>query len=271
MLMYDNFDVYREVKDERLHNKNILHHNTISAVVFLRRKNGNPWQMIHFKEPVVPPRRTQFGPPLIEIERPDAEKETETERDKEPGINYAIPPRQSWIQEDKLADFTARDILDPLWTTLSVISQRSRLPCELLIPISGDQLTIQRIRTLKYVREYDDALAANRLKWIYPIAGLFHVRMAIVRMIFEARSGREDGRDPISLRRIAQKLGRNKIFGSNGKMDFHAANSLLLHVAQALILAAAQVELGVSVTYTDSVNKYAGFVTYTYCVNGLRD
>ena len=45
MLLYDNFNIYSKVQDERIHNKDIQHNNTVGAVVFLKTQQGDPWSM----------------------------------------------------------------------------------------------------------------------------------------------------------------------------------------------------------------------------------
>lgn len=42
MLTYDNFDIYAQVKDERMHDQNILHCSNIVAVISVRKKDGTP-------------------------------------------------------------------------------------------------------------------------------------------------------------------------------------------------------------------------------------
>jgi len=40
-----------------------------------------------------------------------------------------------------------------------------------LVPISGDQLTIQRLRSVKCCRSFNDAKAVHKLQWVMPISG----------------------------------------------------------------------------------------------------
>jgi hypothetical protein len=63
------------------------------------------------------------------------------------------------------------------------------------------------------------------------------VRIAALRMIFESHEGRKDGRDPVSMRRFAVLLGRTQIYASGSStINFHATDSLLRHVLDALLL-----------------------------------
>ncbi|KAF8251455.1 hypothetical protein K440DRAFT_637979 [Wilcoxina mikolae CBS 423.85] len=43
MLLYDNFNIYKKIQNERVHNKNIQYNNTIGAVVFLKTQQGGAW------------------------------------------------------------------------------------------------------------------------------------------------------------------------------------------------------------------------------------
>jgi hypothetical protein len=40
-----------------------------------------------------------------------------------------------------------------------------------LVPILGDQLTAQRLRSLKCCRSFNDAKAVHKLQWVIPISG----------------------------------------------------------------------------------------------------
>jgi len=67
-------------------------------------------------------------------------------------------------------------------------------------------------------------------------AGLFHLCMTVCRIICDAHGGSDGGRNPISLKRLGGILGRTKIFSATGHMDFYAADALLRHVTDALII-----------------------------------
>lgn len=92
MLTYDNFDIYVRVKDKRLHNKNLLHHSTMGAVIYLRKQNGTPWT----QRSVLSPEELARNP-----------------------VDLIYPlPRQDWLRPYSLVDFTANDILSQIWTSV---------------------------------------------------------------------------------------------------------------------------------------------------------
>lgn len=96
MVMYNNFDIQTEVQDQRLHNKAILQHNTIGAVIFLRRKNGKPWM---------------------------SGSEGSIQEESAPGQFagqewiYELPTRK-WVIDSQVNDFRASDIMKPLWSNI---------------------------------------------------------------------------------------------------------------------------------------------------------
>ncbi|KAF8244699.1 hypothetical protein K440DRAFT_635917 [Wilcoxina mikolae CBS 423.85] len=104
-----------------------------------------------------------------------------------------------------------------------------KLGLNFLVPVSGDQLTVQRLRSLKNCRIYDDADIINKLQ-----------------MIYDAHGGSEGTRNPVSLRRLSGVLGRTKIFTTTGNMDFYAANILLRHVTDALVIVAIMAHIRVN-------------------------
>jgi len=40
-----------------------------------------------------------------------------------------------------------------------------------LVPMSGDELTVQRLWSLKCCRSFDDATAVHKMHWVMPISG----------------------------------------------------------------------------------------------------
>jgi len=80
---------------------------------------------------------------------------------------------------------------------------------------------------------------------IYVRAGLFHLRMAARRMIYDAHGGSDGCRKPLSLKRPGGMLGRMKVFSATGHMDFYAADALLRHVTDALIIVAVMAHIKV--------------------------
>ena len=69
-------------------------------------------------------------------------------------------------------------------------------------------------------------------------AGRFHLHMAACRMLYDAHGGSDGCRNLLSLTRLGGILGRTKVFSATGHMDFYAADALLRHVMDALIIVA---------------------------------
>ncbi|KAF8251499.1 hypothetical protein K440DRAFT_637465 [Wilcoxina mikolae CBS 423.85] len=127
-----------------------------------------------------------------------------------------------------------------------LILDKLKLGLNFLVPVSWDQLTVQRLKSLKYCRIYDDADSINKLQWVMPISGIFHLRMAACRMIYGAHGGPKGTRDPVLLRRLSGVLGRTKILTTTGNMDFYAADALLRHVTDTLVIVAIMAHIRVN-------------------------
>ena len=235
-LLYDNFNIYSKVLDERIHNKNIQHNNTVGAVVFLKTQQGDPWQkrLPQDKQTVS---RAEKLPNLLEAHSGDQSR------------LYTLAPEQRWIRLDEIEDFTTHDVLPPLFESVRTYMPRiseamicdtlwgfaganigsknawsgqellrfetpevyklfptrieaapmkafdldeasisgnsqildaiihevdldtDKLGDNFLVPLSGDQLTVQRLRSLKCCRSFDDAKAVHKLQWVMPISG----------------------------------------------------------------------------------------------------
>jgi hypothetical protein len=232
-MTYDNWDISLRVRDERLHNKTILHHCTMAAVLFMKKQDGTLWS----QRPSDQPKDSGiFG----------------VEDDDERLDPRYPPPSQTWIRPQEMAEMTAGDILNVVWScyvrhwhnvSKSVVCDvlwkvagkemgRKRkvggqevkleriaapevhqitaakmeaypLPAmelneatlegnsaildrilkevgiepeklggdkKWIIPLSGDQLTVARVRTLQFVRE--DSSESGKLKWLTTIAGM---------------------------------------------------------------------------------------------------
>lgn len=85
----------------------------------------------------------------------------------------------------------------------------------------------------------------QKYDWIRPIAGLFHLRMAVTRMILSAHEDKEDGRDILSMKRFSRMLGRTKIWGKAASTNFHQCDELIRQVTEALVLSLVMTELNV--------------------------
>ncbi|KAF8244904.1 hypothetical protein K440DRAFT_646675 [Wilcoxina mikolae CBS 423.85] len=239
MLLYDNFNIYKKVQDERIHDKNIQHNNTIGAVVFLKTQQGGAW----------PQRLAQNQQSLFRSEPLSNLLDVHSGEQSKP---YNLPPEQWWIGIEEIGHFTSHDVLallfdsvrtyilciseamvcDTLWRFLSdymtstkrrggvklarfdipdvyklaavrvdaspkkafdldevSISENSqileaivqelnldklKLGLNFLVPVSGDQLPVQRLRSLKYYRTYDDADSINKLQWVMSISAIMN-------------------------------------------------------------------------------------------------
>jgi hypothetical protein len=235
MLLYDNFNIYNTVQDERIHNKNIQHNNTVGAVVFLKTQQGDPWpkQLPQDKQTVS---RAEQLPNLLDAHSGDQSR------------SYTLAPEQWWIRLEEIGDFTTHDALAPLFESVHTnmprisepmicdtlwsfagaeiglkegrsgqeslrfeppevyklfptridaarmkafdldeasISGNSQIPDAIiheldldtdklgdnfLVPISGDQLTVQRLRFSNRCRSFDEAKAVHKLQWVMPIS-----------------------------------------------------------------------------------------------------
>ena len=236
MLLYDNFNLYIKVQDERIYNMNIQHNNTVGAVVFLKTQQGDPWPK-RLPQDIQTVSRAEQLPNLLDAHSGDQSRP------------YTPAPEQWWIRLEEIGNFTSHDILAPLFESVrtympriseavicdtlwslagaemgskdrpsgqelpwfeppevykllrtridsapmkafdleeSSISGNSqildaviheldldsdKLGDNFLVTISGDQLTVQRLRSLKFCRSFDDVKAVHKLQWVMPISG----------------------------------------------------------------------------------------------------
>jgi len=229
MLLYDNFNIYSKAQDERIHNKNIQHNNTVGTVVFLKTQQGDPWpkRLPQDKQTVS---RAEQLPNLLDAHSGDQSRP------------YTLAPEQWWIRLEEIGDFTTHVVLAPLFESVRTYMPRiseamicdtlwsfagaemgskdgrsgqellrfeppevyklfptridaapmkafdldeasisgnsqildaiiheldldtDKLGDNFLVPISGDQLTVQRLRSLKFCRSFDDAKAVHKLQ-----------------------------------------------------------------------------------------------------------
>ncbi|KAF9176923.1 hypothetical protein BGZ51_009411 [Haplosporangium sp. Z 767] len=101
------------------------------------------------------------------------------------------------------------------------------------ILIAGDQLTVNRIRSLKQLR-WDDISTYHRLDWAIPVMQLFHLQMLFASTILRTHYG--SVATPGSLAYNASLLERRRVNLDNP--DFHATDELLNHTFDALVLRA---------------------------------
>ncbi|KAF9088823.1 hypothetical protein BGX27_002624 [Mortierella sp. AM989] len=106
--------------------------------------------------------------------------------------------------------------------------------------VSGDHMTITRLRTLKLQRQ-GQPKPYDRLDWIFPLMQLFHLQMLLVKTIVCNYYGRDD-KYPGSIRFNNDILERKRI--SYDKQDFYTAVEFLLHSFEALVLRLWEIEFG---------------------------
>ena len=104
---------------------------------------------------------------------------------------------------------------------------------ESIIPISGDQMTLGRIRGVQELRVRDRL--EHRAKYAEPWMGFLHFGFATVDVIKRCNSGTAGGGDPGSLSTFVQLLGRTGILDS--KPNFNAIHRLVEEIGEASNLA----------------------------------
>jgi len=93
----------------------------------------------------------------------------------EPPEVYTLFPTRIDVAPTKAFDLDEESIsgnsqiLDAIIHELAL--DTDKLGDNFLVPISGDQLTVQWLRSLKCCRSFDDAKAVHKLQWVMPICG----------------------------------------------------------------------------------------------------
>ncbi|KAF8475090.1 hypothetical protein BDZ91DRAFT_789320 [Kalaharituber pfeilii] len=101
-----------------------------------------------------------------------------------------------------------------------------------VVLVEGDWLTIRNVLISMFQRQ--DDLLENRLSWIEPTVGLFHLQMTILKMILRTHMG--STREPGSLKRFIVLLGRNRV--EEKVKDFRACDQFMKVITDANILSA---------------------------------
>lgn len=104
---------------------------------------------------------------------------------------------------------------------------------------SGDQLSVKLLRTARFLTNEEGV--GSSLNWAVTVMGLFHLRMAILRMIYKFFSGAEDGREPCSLNRFRNLLRRTQI--TSKVLNFKACEDLVLQVYEGCVIAMAMEQM----------------------------
>ncbi|KAF9977406.1 hypothetical protein BGZ65_007410 [Modicella reniformis] len=96
--------------------------------------------------------------------------------------------------------------------------------------ITGDQLTVARIDSLKELRQ-GDVTTYDRMEWAVPVMQLFHLQMLLCSTIFRTYYG--DGFTPGSLAYNVSLLERKRL--NPDSPNYHAANEILRHTFDAMV------------------------------------
>ncbi|KAF9976059.1 hypothetical protein BGZ75_000347 [Mortierella antarctica] len=112
--------------------------------------------------------------------------------------------------------------------------------------ISGDQLTTARITSLQEVR-MSDITPFSRLEWAVPVTQLFHLEMLLCSTILRTHYGSISA--PGSLAFNIALLDRKRV--GLDSADYHAADGLLRHTFEAMVLRLWEVELA-----TDNLENF---------------
>lgn len=110
------------------------------------------------------------------------------------------------------------------------------------IPISGDQMTLSRIRGVQELRIRDKP--EHRATYVSPWMGFLHYGFAAIDVVKRCNLGQQGGGDPGSIQTLVQLLGRTGIL--EAKPNFNATHRLIEEMCDTYILSAfmeiAQVE-----------------------------
>ncbi|KAF9897821.1 hypothetical protein BX616_004923, partial [Lobosporangium transversale] len=121
----------------------------------------------------------------------------------------------------------------------TIMGQTLKIPSEWFdgkrAVVTGDQLTVSRVRSLKRQR-CDDVSTYHRFEWAVPVIQLFHLQMVLSSTILRTHYG--DIGVPGSLAYYAAKLRRKRV--TPDRFDFHAVNELLFHAFDAMVIRAWQ-------------------------------
>ena len=103
--------------------------------------------------------------------------------------------------------------------------------------VAGDLMSINRADGVVWLRKRD--LLEHNMEWVVTLNGQLHIGMTSASAVVKCSQGREDGRDPSSMRRIAALLGHNRIFDSKNVKDYSSMHRFIQQTWKAHILVAA--------------------------------
>ena len=140
------------------------------------------------------------------------------------------PLKTSDIDESKTSG--AQDVLYDITSQLGLKDKDFE---ELLIPVAGDQLTVNNVRKLKMYTS-TDRTSYSRYTWTLPWIQLWHMKWAALRSIFHAHWSPEDGKGLCGLHTDCKTLNRKHI--NPGKCDFYSHTDFIFDTFEALCLGA---------------------------------
>jgi len=140
------------------------------------------------------------------------------------------PLKTSDIDESKPAG--AQDVLGDIACQLGLKDEDFK---DLLIPVAGDQVTVNNIRKLKMYTS-TDCTSYSRYTWALPWIQLWHMKWAVLRSIFHAHWSAVDGKGLCGLHTDCKTLNRKHI--SPGKCDFYSHTDFVFDTFEALCLGA---------------------------------
>jgi hypothetical protein len=140
------------------------------------------------------------------------------------------PLKTSDIDESKPSG--AQDVLDDIASQLGLEDKDFE---DLLIPVAGDQLTVNNVRKLKTYTSTDHT-TYSRYTWTLPWIQLWHMKWAVLRSIFHAHWSSMDGKGLCGLHTDCKTLNRKHI--NPGKCDFYSHTDFVFDTFEALCLGA---------------------------------
>ena len=127
---------------------------------------------------------------------------------------------------------TIMGTIDVLTTFAERLGLSEEMVCNKIIMIRGDLLTVRNVRQTLFQRR-GKLMKINRFDWLEPTAGLFHLQMNLLTMLFDKLWGKPG--NIASLGQYAGVLKRPKV--SKDMKNFHACDTFLKHLIDADVIA----------------------------------
>ena len=256
-ISYDNLNFYKQVRDQRSHNRAHQVNYTAGYVLFMNDDTHLPASSVDHSRAL-----DMEGSKLL----PNPELENYTVRAaeynigktlrrycrnamdsqrNERGPRYSIvePPLSEMRASQSRADYMTFPTLDhdeaSIDGTISVLKELTNLldlKASVVegarIMLNGDYLTIRNaVRAIYRRQEHHEAI--HNFSYFEPVAGLFHLQINALKMLMHVFEGNRS--DPGSLSRFAALLHRKSV-GKDVK-DFHGCNEFFNHVFDGHLLA----------------------------------